>query len=91
MAFVISEACMGVKDKKCLEVCPVQCFYEGADQLFIQAEACIDCGACETVCPVHAIYPDRDLPEDHRSAIEKASRFFLENPGIEPALGSTRS
>jgi len=91
VAFVIIDACVGVKDKSCVEVCPVQCFYEGDDQLYIKAEECIDCGACDTVCPVNAIYPEQDLPQEFLGAIEKAARFFAANPGIEPAVGTTRS
>ncbi len=91
MAFVIVEACAGVKDKSCVEVCPVQCFYEGDDQLYIKAEECIDCGACDTVCPVDAIYPERELPPELMGASEKAAKFFQANPTIRPAIGTTRS
>ena len=91
MAFVVTDACIDVKNKNCLEVCPVQCFFEGEDQLFINGEICIDCGACETVCPVQAIYSERDLPMEARHSIEKTAKFFQDNPEIEPALGSSRS
>lgn len=62
MAFVIQEECVGVKDAACVEVCPVDCIYEiepRADihmlPMFIHADECIDCGACEPECPVDAI------------------------------------
>jgi ferredoxin len=91
MAFVVVDACVGVKDKSCIEVCPVQCFYEGEDQLYIRADECIDCGACDTVCPVHAIYAEKDLPPESMRAIEKAAEFFRSHPDIHPAVGSSRT
>ena len=47
MPYVITEACINIKDKACVDVCPVDCIYEGPDQLFIKPDECIDCGACE--------------------------------------------
>jgi ferredoxin len=47
MAYVIAEPCIDVKDKACVEVCPVDCIYEGPNQLFIHPDECIDCRACE--------------------------------------------
>ena len=46
MTYVITEACIGVKDRACVEVCPVDCIYEGEDQLYIHPDECIECGAC---------------------------------------------
>ena len=60
MAYVIAEPCINVKDKACVEVCPVDCIYEGPDQLFIHPDECIDCGVCEPECPANAIFPDTD-------------------------------
>ena len=51
MPFVIAEPCIGVKDKSCVEVCPVNCIYEGEDQYYIHPDECIDCQACEAACP----------------------------------------
>ena len=56
MTYVIVEACIGVKDRACVDVCPVDCIYEGEDQLYIHPDECIDCGACEPECPVTAIF-----------------------------------
>jgi ferredoxin len=89
MAFVVTDACIGVKDKSCVEVCPVQCFYEGEDQLYIRADECIDCGACDTVCPVNAIFPEEDLAPEQRGSIAKSERFFRDHPDIQPATGKT--
>src|SRR5207247_2104034 len=52
MTFVIAEPCIGVKDKSCVEVCPVNCIYEGEDMFYIHPDECIDCQACEAACPV---------------------------------------
>lgn len=65
MAYVITEPCVDVMDQACVRVCPVACIHgeAGRDRkLYIDPEACIDCGACEPVCPVKAIYADFDLP-----------------------------
>ena len=63
MPYVIAEPCINVKDKACVEVCPVDCIYEGKDMLYIHPDECIDCGACEPVCPTKAIFPEDDLPD----------------------------
>ena len=62
MPYVIAEPCIGVKDKACVEVCPVDCIYEGETMLYIHPEECIDCGACEPACPTKAIFPEESLP-----------------------------
>ena len=63
MPFVITEACVDVNDRRCLTECPVDCIYEGARMLYIHPDECIDCGACEPLCPVQAIHHEDDLPE----------------------------
>ncbi len=50
MPYVITDACIDVKDKTCLDACPVDCIYEGGRTLYIQPDECIDCGLCETAC-----------------------------------------
>ena len=60
MPYIITEACKDTKDKACVDVCPVDCIYEGPDQLFIHPDECIDCGVCEPECPVDAIKPDTE-------------------------------
>ena len=62
MAYTISEPCIDVKDKSCIEECPVDCIYEGDRMLYIQPDECVDCGACEPVCPVEAIFYEDDVP-----------------------------
>lgn len=60
MTYVVTEACIRCKYMDCVEVCPVDCFYEGANMLVINPDECIDCGVCEPECPVEAILPDTD-------------------------------
>jgi ferredoxin len=64
MAYVITEPCIGVKDKGCVEVCPMDCIHGAEEdvQMFINPAECVDCGACETECPVGAIYEEREVP-----------------------------
>ena len=75
MPYVITEACKGTKDKSCVDVCPVDCIYEGPDMLYIHPEECIDCGACVDPCPVDAIFAEDDVPEQWKSYIEKNKTF----------------
>jgi ferredoxin len=60
MTYVVTEACIKCKYTDCVEVCPVDCFYEGENMLVIHPDECIDCGVCEPECPVEAIVPDTD-------------------------------
>ena len=52
MTYVIALPCVDLKDKACIEECPVDCIYEGERSLYIHPDECVDCGACEPVCPV---------------------------------------
>lgn len=63
MVYIIAEPCIDVKDRACVDECPVDCIYEGPRMLYIQPDECIDCAACEPVCPVEAIAYEDDLPE----------------------------
>jgi ferredoxin len=60
MTFVVTEACIKCKYTDCVEVCPVDCFYEGENMLVINPDECIDCGVCEPECPAEAILPESD-------------------------------
>ena len=66
MTFVITSACIDVKDKSCIEVCPVDCIYvDDEDRMcYIEPDECIDCAVCESACPVGAIFKDTDVPAD---------------------------
>ena len=63
VTYIITEPCIDVKDKSCVDVCPVDCIHEGDRMLVIDPEECIDCGACEPECPVEAIYPEDAVPD----------------------------
>jgi len=89
MAYVIAEPCIGVKDRACVDVCPVDCIYEGEDQLYIHPDECIDCGACEPVCPVKAIFAEDEVPVEWKAYIQKNADFFKTHPGAQVAAGKT--
>src|SRR5919205_668438 len=76
MPYVITEACIGTKDKSCVDVCPVDCIYEGEQMLYIHPDECIDCGACEPECPVTAIFPEEDVPPQMKQYIQKNKEVF---------------
>jgi ferredoxin len=60
MTYVVTESCIKCKYTDCVEVCPVDCFYEGENMLIINPDECIDCGVCEPECPVEAIKPESE-------------------------------
>jgi len=60
MTYIVDERCIKCKLMDCVEVCPVDCFYEGENMLVIKPDECIDCGVCEPECPVEAIKPDTE-------------------------------
>ena len=89
MTYVITSACVDIKDMSCIEECPVDCIYEGDRKLYIQPKECIDCGACEPVCPVDAIYPDRTLTSDQLIERDDNKDFFYEVlPGRDEPVGA---
>ncbi len=82
MSFVVAEPCIKCKYTDCVEVCPVDCFYEGERSLAIHPDECINCGACEPVCPSKAIFPEETLPEKWREYVELNSRLSRAWPNI---------
>ncbi|HNA99029.1 MAG TPA: ferredoxin family protein [Marmoricola sp.] len=89
MTYVIAQPCVDVKDRACVDECPVDCIYEGARALYIHPDECVDCGACEPVCPVEAIYYEDDLPGQWDGFLGDNAAFFEETlPGQSAPLGS---
>jgi ferredoxin len=70
MTFVVAEQCIKCKHTDCVEVCPVDCFYEGPNMLVIHPDECIDCALCEPECPVDAIFSEDELPESEQVFLE---------------------
>ena len=88
MTHVITEACIGQKDRSCIEVCPVECIHETDDMLVIDPDECIDCGVCLPECPVEAIYADRDLPAQLSAFIEINALIRTDADAVTAALGA---
>ncbi len=75
MTYVVTESCIKCKYTDCVEVCPVDCFYEGPEFLVIHPDECIDCGLCEPECPIEAIYADDELPANQIEFVEINARL----------------
>jgi len=75
VTYIVTEACIKCKFMDCVEVCPVDCFYEGENMLVISPNECIDCGVCEPECPAEAILPDT---EDGLEAMLEINTKFAE-------------
>jgi ferredoxin len=93
VTYVIAQPCIDIKDKSCIEECPVDCIYEGDRMLYIQPDECVDCGACEPVCPVEAIYYEDDIPSQWKDFSKVNTEFFVElgSPGGAAKVGITHS
>jgi NAD-dependent dihydropyrimidine dehydrogenase PreA subunit len=84
MTYVITNPCIGTKDASCVDVCPVDCIhpgpgeseFESAEQLYINPDECIDCGACEPACPVTAIFEESAVPAEWTQYIKINADFF---------------
>ncbi|MHB8571491.1 MAG: 4Fe-4S dicluster domain-containing protein [Candidatus Dormibacteria bacterium] len=82
MTYIITEPCVGVKDAGCVDVCPVDCIHakDEDDMFYIDPAECIDCGACEPVCPVTAIFPEDSVPAEWKAFIAKNYEYFGQTP-----------
>ena len=84
MTWVICEPCIGTKDQSCVEACPVDCIhpskdepgFDAAQQLYIDPDICIDCGACEPVCPVEAIRQSSEVPPEWQQYIQINADYY---------------
>lgn len=83
MTYVVTDACIKCKYTDCVEVCPVDCFYEGETMLVINPSECIDCGVCEPECPAEAILPDTE--DNLEKWLELNTKFSAEWPNITTA------
>lgn len=89
MTHVVTESCINCRYTDCVDVCPVDCFKKGPNFLVIDPDECIDCAVCIPECPVNAIYPDDEVPEEQREFIEINAQLSRNWPVIrrpEPAL-----
>ena len=82
MTFVVTESCIRCKYTDCVEVCPVDCFYEGPNFLVINPDECIDCALCEPECPVQAIVSEDELPSDQQEFKAINAEFSQKWPNI---------
>jgi NAD-dependent dihydropyrimidine dehydrogenase PreA subunit len=104
MTYVVTQPCINEKTKDCIDVCPVDCIYDESDELdrivYINPDECIDCGACESACPVTAIFEESAVPEEWAEYTElnvlwfedkEATRARLEElaQDLEPAEEAT--
>ena len=91
MTYVIAQPCIDVVDRACVEECPVDCIYEGERALYIHPDECVDCGACEPVCPVEAIFYEDDVPDEWTEYNKANADFFAEigSPGGAAKQGVT--
>ncbi len=83
MAYVVAEPCINCKYTDCADVCPVDCFHEGPNFLVIDPDVCIDCGACEPVCPPKAIFDVGGLPARWREYERLNAELSLRWPVID--------
>lgn len=82
MTFVVTENCIKCKYTDCVEVCPVDCFYEGPNFLVINPDECIDCALCEPECPIEAIVSEDDLSDEQREFLELNAELSKTWPNI---------
>jgi len=91
MSYVIGPECIDVNDRSCMDECPVDCIYDGERKAYINPAECIDCGACEVVCPVEAIFVDRKARGDEQRTTfvgDNAAFFDLPLAGRAEPVGT---
>lgn len=88
MTHVVLESCIRCKYTDCVDVCPVDCFREGPNFLTIDPDECIDCAVCIPECPVNAIVPEEDVPEDQQAFIALNAELSRKWPSITRSKGA---
>ena len=91
MTYIIAEPCIDIKDRSCIDVCPVDCIHEQERMLVIDPEECINCRACEPECPVEAIYPEDALPEKWQPFVRINYALISEPEAIDSLVGEYAS
>ena len=91
MTYIIALPCVDVKDRACVDECPVDCIYEGDRTLYIHSDECVECCACEPVWPVEGIYYEDDVPDEWSVFYDVNVDFFkdLGSPGGAARTGAT--
>ena len=84
MTYVIAQPCVDVKDRACVDECPVDCIYEGERTLYIHPDECVDCGACEPVCPTEAIFYEDYLQANADFFVDLGSPGGAQKTGPQP-------
>ena len=82
MAFVVAAPCFGCKYTDCVVVCPMDCFHEGEQMLYIDPAECIDCGACAPECPVEAIFYEDNVPAEWKEFVGLNAQMSAKTPRI---------
>jgi NAD-dependent dihydropyrimidine dehydrogenase PreA subunit len=93
MTYVITEPCIDVMDKSCVEVCPVDCIHydEGEDRmLYIDPDECIDCGACEPACPVTAIFAEDDVPDGMKEYTGLNAQWYKDKAAVRAKVNQLK-
>ena len=93
MTYVITDPCIGTKDRSCVDVCPVDCIHDEGDDdkiLYIDPDECIDCGACEPACPVTAIFAEDDVPADQAAYKEINVLWYSDKPGARAKVAALK-
>ncbi|MEM7047356.1 MAG: ferredoxin [Pseudomonadota bacterium] len=92
MALIIKKECIDIKDGTCVEVCPVDCIYEGPRMFYIHQDECIECGLCESVCPVDAIRYDDEVEAEDQIYLQINREYFdltgIGSPGGASTVGA---
>jgi ferredoxin len=91
VTYVITEPCIGTKDRSCVDVCPVDCIHDDGDDdkmLYIDPDECIDCGACEPACPVTAIFAEDDVPDNMKPCTEINALWYKDKAGAREKVAA---
>jgi NAD-dependent dihydropyrimidine dehydrogenase PreA subunit len=93
MTYVITDPCIDTKDKSCVEVCPVDCIHHDEEKdrmLYIDPDECIDCGACEPVCPVTAIFAEDDVPADQAEYTPLNAQWYKDPEAVRARVNALK-